>query len=227
MKNIKFLSTIAFMFVAVLLIGQTRDIGNFSEIKASASVSIKLVKADKPGLEYKMIKGSADRLITKVEGDKLIVKIKSSMGWNNAQAKVIVYYTQLNGVYASAGASIKSDDILVSDDMDLEASSGASISLEIDADRVRGEASSGASLSLSGKAKKVNLDASSGSSIKGIRLVCDDAKADVSSGATIEIHANKSINAEASSGGSIRYSGDADDSKIDRGWSGQIKRIRG
>ena len=108
--------------------------------------------------------------------------------------------------------------------MDIDVSSGSSADIEVIAKTIDAEASSGASLKLEGSAKKAEYDASRGSTINAKMMICDYVNADVSTGATIKAHVNKKLNAEASSGGSIRYTGDAEDNNIDKGWSGQIKR---
>ena len=214
------------LFLTISLGAQTRQIGDFTGIKVSTSVSVKLVKADAPKIEYKMIKGDESSLITEVKGKNLIVKTKSKFGgYNNAQAKVIVYYTKLDDISVSAGASVKCDDPIRAQDMDIDVSSGSSADIEVIAKTIDAEASSGASLKLEGSAKKAEYDASRGSTINAKMMICDYVNADVSTGATIKAHVNKKLNAEASSGGSIRYTGDAEDNNIDKGWSGQIKRM--
>lgn len=215
------------LFLTVSLNAQTRQIGNFTGLRVSASVSVKLVKADTPSIEYKMIKGNESSLITEVKGNNLIVKIKSKIGWNNnnAKAKVIVYYTELDDISVSAGATLKSDDPIRTDDMDIDVSSGSSADIEVIAETIDADASSGATLKLEGSATKAAFDAISGATINAKLMICDYVNADVSSGASISVHANKKLNADASSGGSIRYTGDADDTRIDKGWSGQISRM--
>lgn len=215
-------------FISISINAQTRQIGNFTGIRASTSVSVKLVKADSPSIEYKMIKGDESTLVTEVKGKNLIIKTKSksTFSWNNnSKAKVIVYYTELNDISVSAGATVKSDNPIRTDDMDIDVSSGSSADIEVIAETIDADASSGATLKLEGSATKAEYDASSGSNINAKMMICDYVSADVSSGANISAHANKKLNADASSGGSIRYKGDADDTRIDKGWSGQISRM--
>jgi len=214
------------LFLSISISAQTRQIGNFTGIKASTSVSVKLVRADSPRIEYKMIKGEDADLITEIKGNNLIIKTKSSFGgWTKTQAKVIVYYTELNDISVSAGASLKTNDPIRTQDMDIDVSSGSSADIEVIAQSIDAEASSGATLKLEGSARKAEYDASSGSKINANMMICDYVNADVSSGARIKVHVNKKLNADASSGGSIKYTGDADDTSIDKGWSGQISRM--
>ncbi|MFT6335208.1 MAG: hypothetical protein ACI86M_000085 [Saprospiraceae bacterium] len=227
MKHITTTVTLLFvLFISISINAQTRQIGNFTGIKVSSSVSVKLVKADYPKIEYKMIKGDESALITEIKGSNLIVKIKSNfLGSNNTQAKVIVYYTELNDISVSAGASLKSDNPIRTQNMDIDVSSGSSADVEVIAQSVDLDASTAANVKLEGSAKKAKYDASSGSTINAKMMICDYVDADVSSGAKIKAHVNKKLNADASSGGSIRYTGDVDDTRIDKGWSGQISRM--
>ncbi len=227
MKHITTTATLLIaLFISVSISAQTRQIGNFTGIKVSSGVSVKLVKADSPKIEYKMIKGDESALITEIKGNNLIVKLKSKFGgWNNAQAKVIVYYTELSDISVSSGSSLKCEDPIRTQDMDIDVSSGSSADIEVIAQSIDVDASSGASLKLEGSAKKAEYDADSGSTIRAKMMICDYVNADVSSGATITAHVNKKLNADASSGGTIRYTGDADDARIDKGWSGQISRM--
>lgn len=226
----KYLSTLTTLLLAFLftvsISAQSRQIGNFTGLEVSTNVSVKLVKADAPSIEYKMLKGDESRLITKVKGNNLVVKIKTKFGGrNDAKAKVIVYYTELNDISVSSGASLKCEDPIKTRDMDIDVSSGASADIEIITQEIDADVSSGAALKLEGSARNGQFDASSGATLNANTLICDYVDADVSSGARIKVHANKKLKADASSGGSIKYTGDADDTKIDKGWSGQISRM--
>ena len=225
--KIGFIVLFSLGFVAVF--GQnTRDVGAFNKISVSTSVKVKLIKANQPKVEFKMITGDEEDLITKVKNGTLTVKIKSGMlSWSSkSKASVKVYYTELNEVDVSAGASVQAEGPIVSDDMNVEVSSGASADLEIESEDIDADVSSGARLRLEGKAESGDFDASSGANLDASAMVCDNVKADVSSGARISVHVNKKLKADASSGGSIRYKGDVDHVDTDSGWSGQIKRMR-
>lgn len=217
------------VFCSVSLNAQSRDIPNFSAISASTSVSVTLIKADAPAIEYRMIKGKDENLITEVKGNTLKIKTKSKNGWSwssNAQAEVTVYYTQLSDINVAAGASLKASDPIYTEDMDIDVSSGASADIEVICTELSADASSGATIKLEGSSSKSSYDASSGASIRAKTLTSNKVRAEASSGASISLHADKSLNADASSGGSIKYAGNVSDTDIDAGWSGQIRRIR-
>jgi len=227
MKNkIPFLIALFFLSFSILLTSQTRDVGDFNAVNSSTNVTVTLVKASSPSIEYTMRKGSDRDLITEVKNGRLYVKIKSNKGnWgNSAKAKVTVYYTNLEEIKASAGCTVKSDNTIKSNTMEIEVSSGSTAKLDIEANRVEVDVSSGATLKLKGKANRGNFEATSGSTLNARHFITDDAVVEASSGASLSIHVDESLDASAGSGASISYSGNVKNKNIDAGWSGSIKR---
>lgn len=229
MKN---LFRICFVFVLSMSLslvnGQSvRDVGNFDEVSASSNVSVKLIKSDKQKVEFKMTRGDEADFVAKVKNNRLILKVKSGIlnYGNKSKAQVKVYYTDLYGVSASAGASIKSDDLINTSKMDVDVSSGARIDIEVETEKLSADASSGGRMSLEGSAKNGDFDVSSGANLDASDMICDNVTADASSGGDLQVHANKKLNADVSSGGSIRYSGDAEYVNTDKSWSGQVKKV--
>lgn len=205
---------------------QSKSLSSFTSISTSGSVQVELVKGDSPRAEYSIVKGNAEDLFIEVKGQELTVKIKSKNSmWNRSEtkAKVTVYYQTLSGIDCSAGSSLKADAEIVSSSMAIESSSGANCSVKVKSTDVNIDCSSGSKVSVSGSASAVNLDASSGARIDAVALVASDAVADVSSGASISLYASKKLNADASSGGSIKYKGNPEKTNIHSGVSGSVK----
>ena len=50
----------------------TREISDFDRISVSSSVKVELIKGDSPKLEYKMLSGNEDKLITEVKNNRLV-----------------------------------------------------------------------------------------------------------------------------------------------------------
>lgn len=191
------------------IITSTRDEGSFSQIKASGAVKVDIrngpnaivVEADDNLMKY---------IETKVSGEVLTIRLRNINSLRNATIKIHVTAPQLTRINASAGAEVKSDNVIVSDDkMDLQASSGAELSLKADAPEVSISASSGGNVNVSGRTKNVTAHASSGSSVKASGLLSENADAHSSSGGSVNVNASISIKASASSAGQVRYTGGA------------------
>lgn len=227
MKNPISLLTFIFLFLfSSQLVSQSRDVGNFTGIHASSSVSVTLVKANAAKIEFEMIKGSAEDLVTKVKDGTLIVKTKSNkLSWgNSAQAKVTVYYTELDEISARSGCSLKSDNTIVADDMEINVSSGSSAKLDVDANSIEVEVSSGSTLKLKGEANKGSFEARSGSTLNAYYFETEKADVEARSGSSLSIHVDDSIKGEASSGSSIKYTGSASNADIETDRSASVSR---
>lgn len=224
--NFKHTILLAFSFFALAANAQVRTVKAFSEISVSGNVNVKLEKADSPSVKIKMTSGKAEDLITEVADNTLVVKPKSKWkgGKGKTSAKVIVYYTQLDEIDVSAGASLQSDGPVRAQDLEISVSSGARLSLDIDAQDVEVSASSGASAKILGQCSDIEFDVSSGASIAASALSAKSVEAEASSGGSIKCHATKSMEAEASSGGSISYSGNPETEAIEKSTSGSISR---
>lgn len=224
-------NSLLFVFVICLtpVFGQkTRTVSEFNAVSVATNVKVKLIPSDVQKVEFKMISGEEESLITKVKNNKLIIKIETGkFNWGSkAKANVKVYYTNLSSVEANAGASIKAEELIVTDEMEVDVTSGAVADLEVEARRVKAEVSSGGRILLEGSAEDGHFEVSSGASLNAKTMVCDNVRAEASSGGRLLVHADKKLNAEASSGGSIEYKGKAEYTNTDSGWSGQIRRIR-
>lgn len=186
----------------------------FDEIEAATAVNVTLVPDTKTYVE---VTGTDEELrwtYTKLDGKTLEVYVDSddsfrgrSNNLNDYAATVVVHYTTIEAIEASSAASVKSEKVLTAGKIELEASSAANIALEVKADYVSADASSAANITVSGTCNKLEVDASSAADVKLFELSCKTAKADVSSGASIEVNVSESLRADASSGGSIVYKG--------------------
>ncbi|MEL6535331.1 MAG: head GIN domain-containing protein [Bacteroidota bacterium] len=220
---------------------ELRSLSPFTEVKASSGVNVKLT----PGLhpEVRVSVGRRGRLSgvkTEVSGRTLRVSASNSM--DLSQVEVEVFYQELTSLRASSSASILGEEFIVADkflvdvsssarvqakvqadEVKLDCSSTAGIQLEIEADQIFAEGSSTAGLVLSGQAQRFVGVVSSGAEIKGYNLTVEQAILDVSSGGNIEISVTERLEAEASSGGSIRYKGQPSNTFLKPRSGGSIK----
>lgn len=191
---------------------ETRSLDNFSRVSISSGIKAQLVKGNKNEITIEAEDVDLDKIQTEVSNNRLKVKIEESwwkFNWGKRRkvSVVISYTSDLTAISASAGASVKSDNVIKGSELEFSSSSGASLSLEIDGSAVEADASSGAQLNLSGKAENLDVDVSSGAGFNGYELSCEEVRADASSGASAKVWASNKIKADASSGASVHYKG--------------------
>ena len=186
-----------------------RAIGSFHAIETSSGIEVIISKGDKEELAVSV--GNTDYLEevrTVVENGTLKISRRGDWNiwkqWKNWKVKVYVSYTRLDDVKATSGGSITGSDVLL--------------------DRLSARINSGGSITLTGKVNDLEVDGNSGGQFRGYSLSTTLCKADMSSGAGMQVTVTKEISAKASSGGSIRFKGEALIRDIDVNSGGSVKR---
>lgn len=236
MKTIKLFSIILFAITilqaATLMAAtaqdgrQTRPITGFHGVSVSSGIDLYLTQKNTEEVFVEADSEDMDKIITKVEDGILKIYIKEKSwwgdGWNKRQRKVYVSFKILDKLHASAGSDVYSTSVLKLDNVDIEASSGSDIKIELEANEVHVGSSSGSDISLKGKAKSIRADASSGSDIKAGDFETQKCSAHVSSGADIRVNVTEELDAHASSGGDISYSGNPKSKNINKSSGGDV-----
>lgn len=188
---------------------QERKTGEFSKVDVGGSIEVIIRRGDRNKVMVEADDNILEDIETIVSGGELNIEFRDRVSVNNAHVKVYVETPGLTAVNASASSSVNIEDILSSDKtIHFEASSSASVQAEIDAPAAELEASSSGKIVLKGRTKDLRAEASSAGSIEAAELLSEKARAEASSGASIQIHASLKLNAEANSGGSVSYRGE-------------------
>ena len=205
---------------------QTRQINGFHGISVSSGIDLYLTQKNIEEVVVEADEDELDKIITKVESGILKIYIKEqswfNLNWNTEPRKVHVSFKTLDRLEASAGSDVKAQGILKVEILNLDASSGSDIKLELEANELSVETSSGSDISLKGNVLFVQASASSGSDINASELQTKKCIANVSSGSDIRIHVTDELDANASSGGDIIYSGNPKKKDINESSGGSI-----
>jgi hypothetical protein len=187
-----------------------RTVGSFHGIDASAGIQVLISQGNEEGVAVSVSDPEyADRIRTEVKSG--ILHIYRDNDWR--------FWNQLKNFKATVYVSFKNLD-------KIEVSSGASVKGDIKGDNLSTSQSSGGMVYLKGSVAKLKSDASSGGMLRAFDLATDFLSADVSSGGGIEVTVNKEVNADASSGGFVRYKGQALIRDISTSSGGSVKRIK-
>ena len=205
---------------------QTRTVSAFSKISVSSGIDLFLTQGNQEQVRVEADTDVIDQIITRVEGETLKIYIKNRNNWNwgwNQVRRVYVTFDDLTDLDASAGSDVKADGPIKTDQIRIAASSGSDIEItNLKAQKVRVEASSGADADVSGETDNLSADSSSGSDIDCSNMVCKNCEASASSGSDIVVNVTESLNAHASSGGDISYTGNPRQKNIDESSGGDV-----
>ena len=202
---------------------ETRKVGSFTGVKASAGVDVSLIKGDQESVKVEVTGGSLKDVVTEVSGSYLKVGMGDGRH-NKISVKVYVTYVKIEKLSVSAAASIFAQDIIKANSIEINASSAGTIDVSVDVADIDVSASSAGDIDLKGKAKTARLEASTAGEIGAFDLQSETVDAEASTGGAIKINVLKSLTAEASTGGFVRYKGNPEKSNTQSNTGGSVKK---
>ncbi|MCG2462252.1 DUF2807 domain-containing protein [Flavobacteriaceae bacterium F89] len=179
----------------------------FTAVSASEGLDVYVTQADEFKITVEADENVIDLIGTDISNGKLRIHARENIG--RATKKVFVSLPVVTELESSSGANLTVKNVLNADHIEIGASSGSGIGVNLKASEIRANASSGANIKISGEASNLEIHASSGSGIGANDLRVKTCNAKASSGADISINVSDTLIADASSGANINYSGDA------------------
>ncbi|MCX7358881.1 MAG: DUF2807 domain-containing protein [Alphaproteobacteria bacterium] len=181
---------------------EVRNFSGFTKVEANAGTDVQVAVG--AVFRVEVTGRDADRIVTRIQGDTLVVEPVRGWSWRGRQANIRVTMPRVEALSASSGADLVASGV-----------SGGDISLD---------SSSGADLRVSGTCANFTADASSGSDIDARQLRCENGSVDVSSGADARVFASGRLNVDASSGGGVVAYGNPGIGNIDLSSGGSLRR---
>ncbi len=224
MKHLLVFTLAVFSIVAFAQETQQRNVGPFSGVKVAEGIDVYLRKGDKESVRVEVTGTKVENVITEVSGSYLKVHMASGNFRGRIQAKVYVTYVRLDKLSASSAGNIFSEDVIKSKAMEIQCSSAGQIEVNIDCESVEVSVSSAGQVELQGRSRTLIADASSAGQIDAYDLAADRVEAEASSGASMKVNVQSSFDANASSGGSIRYRGNPGKSMTNSSSGGSVKK---
>ncbi|MEM9810624.1 MAG: DUF2807 domain-containing protein [Pseudomonadota bacterium] len=178
------------MLLAHRAAAEAYDYEGFQDIHAMQGVDVLVTIGSDYAVE--LVSGDAQRARVELNDDKLTLGRQRNVGINidTVPSHRLVYEVtlpELSAAETSSGAELV-----------IEGLKGGDLALD---------ASSGSDLQASGRCDRLQASTSSGAVIKALELSCAQAELSASSGSKISVTVTEELSAHASSGGSIRGSG--------------------
>jgi len=202
---------------------EVRKVGEFDRIKVTRGMNVYITQGS-PAKVVVIADNNLHEIIeTEVEGGVLKVSANENIRWAR-EKKVMVTIDKLYGVETSSGSNAWSQSQIMSENLELKATAGSNLTLEVNAKILKADCSSGANIILSGLAKEAELETFSGANLKGQELKAENCSMRASSGGNVASTVSGRLEAKASSGGNIVYYGEPTSTEINTSSGGGIHR---
>lgn len=179
---------------------------NFNQIKVSTGLELHVAMGSENKVIVEADENLHDIIVTDIKDGILNIYSEKNI-WTAKSKKVFVTVKDLASLSATSGANIYSEESLKVNNIQVRATSGADIKIDVAANSVITACTSGADIDISGTANEHSCNATSGASIEAYNLKSKNVTASVTSGAAINVFAIESIKASATSGGDIDFKG--------------------
>ena len=203
---------------------QTRNVGHFTGVKVAEGIDVYLIKGDKESAKVEVYGTSIQNVVTEVSGSYLKVHMRDGNYKGRVEVKVFVTYTLLEKLSASSAGNIYSQGVIKTSSLEVGASSAGTIEIEVEGGDLDLSASSAGEIEIKGKARALKADASSAGEIDAYDTEVESVSVDASSAGSIKVNVKDALNANASSGGSIRYRGNPSKSITNSSSGGSVKK---
>ena len=205
------------------VISQDRHLSGFTGIRVQNGMELTLEQGD----SYKVVVEADDNvqphILTEIENGTLIISSDRN-SFRNVTMEVTVTMPTISKIEANSGTSVNSKNTLLGTDVTIVATGGSSVELAIESDKVTAETDNGSSMTLRGKALTLQTTSGAGSNLDAESLVANDVKSQASSGSSVSVHPAVNLNANASSGASISYSGNPATANVESNSGGSVSK---
>ena len=202
---------------------EVRQVAEFDQIHVSRGMNVYVTQGSPAKVEVIADNNLHEVIETKVEGDILKVFVNENIRWAK-EKKVMVTVEKLSGLQTSSGSNAWSQNQVMSENLELKASSGSNLTMDVNAKYLKADCSSGANIRLSGLTKEADLETSSGANLKGEELKADNCKMRASSGGNVSSTVTGRLEAKASSGGNVVYFGEPTETNVNSSSGGNIHK---
>lgn len=195
---------------------------HFEELSVSNGWNVVLIPSKQQNIKVHANENLIDLLQAEVKDNTLYIASKEKKNIGRADAKKIeIRYTgTLKNLRTSSGSKLTSETVFNQKEINLKASSGSLIQLKLTCKNTAAKVSSGAKIDLEGTSIHFEGKSSSGGNLDAQNLDTKLSTVKASSGATIRIAVEEKITAKASSGGSIHYYGNPEETPVEEKSSG-------
>jgi hypothetical protein len=205
------------------VVEETRNVGSFDEIKATRGMNVYISQGEEIKVRVEADENLLDAIETKVEQNTLVVSTSKNIR-SSTSKKVYVTVSEVNSIKSTAGSNVYSENQIKAKSLDLTASAGSNMHLDVEVRRLNVSASAGSNIKLEGRSEVFVAKASAGSNIKAEDLITGECEARASSGANIWIEVQNKLDGHASSGGNVFYSGNPQSINTENSSGGNVKK---
>jgi hypothetical protein len=218
------------IFLAILCVSavsfsqQTKEVGDFNELKVFDLITVELV----PAAKNEVVVSGTNADYVKFINDNGVLKIRMELEerFDGNSTEVVVYYKNISVLDANEGSFIFSEEEIKAPSLEFRVQEGAKIAVQISTQNLNIKSVSGGIIDAEGTAKRQQVTINSGGVYNAEKLICSQSVVSVTAGGYATLFTTDSIDAKVTAGGSIKIYGNPKNVKKKRRAGGKIEIVK-
>jgi hypothetical protein len=219
------------IFLAILCVSavsfsqQTKEVGDFNELKVYDLITVELV----PAAKNEVVVSGINADYVKFINDNGVLKIRMELEerFDGNATKVTVYFKNISVLDANEGSVIFSETELNVPSLELRTQEGAKIDVKVATENLTVKSVSGGIIEAEGTAKRQDITINSGGIYDAEALISEETNVSVTAGGSATIFTTEKIDAKVTAGGSIKVYGNPKSVHKKRRAGGNIEIVKG
>ncbi|MBB6002216.1 head GIN domain-containing protein [Arcicella rosea] len=223
---------------SMVLAQQSQDVTlqSFNKIDMQGIMQVELVKGKVNKITTEALNGAnLEDLTVAVSGDELSVKTKifkqlTDKDNNKRKANTqklfkvrVEYISDLSSIKVGRGAELEAQQTLSGNRLLIDATSGATVKLNMNVNNLELSSVQGAIVNLAGKAQFQQTRVNTGGELYAYNLVSEDIEIKANTGGVAQVSASKTLDASAWTGGTINYKGNPTQRNVKSNLGGEVR----
>jgi hypothetical protein len=203
---------------------ESRSLTGFDSIEVGGGIDLVVRQGD--GFLVEVEAADPTEIITEVRGRTLSIRRPSSFrffNWSDA-GSVTVRLPTLAALTASGGSDARAEGTITGERLELAASGGSDLTIDVAVTTLELEASGGSDVRLTGNASAARVASSGGSDLNASGFTTTEARLESSGGSDLSIAVRERLVADASGGSDITYSGDPRSVDVNTSGGADVRR---
>lgn len=190
------------------VITKTRDTKDYDAIKVSGFFDVNLVKGNEGKIIVKAESNLLDYIITEVEGDELIIKLKKGTNINTKKGIYItVPFQDIDAITLNGSGDVTGDDVVTGKKLEVKLSGSGDMKLALDVQKVTSKLSGSGDMTLKGNANFLDTTLVGSGDFNSKDLRAKEAEVNVTGSGDSSVFVTDKINAKVIGSGDIVFYG--------------------
>lgn len=204
---------------------ETREVGDFSELKVYDLITVKLVPAN----ENSVVVAGENTEYVKTINDNGVLKIRMELQerFDGDATTVSLFFKSISIIDANEGAKIYSDTEIKASSLELKSQEGGKIDIEVSTENLNVKSVSGGIVETKGTTQKQDVNINSGGTYEAKDLISSETYVNVTAGGVANVYATNKVDAKVKAGGYITVYGNPKDVKKKKLAGGKIEIVKG